>query len=166
VWVLCTRPPKCILFRPHSATDTTFPDMDSNTIPVFPSQTSVKIGKMSVPRLQVPVTPAWALTDYKVQGSTCDAVTLDLHRGGSRNNGSSTHNKHCSSYVQLSRVRTSKDLFLLQPIILEDVNNKPDEELLREERRLADLARLTDVAWTKTERSNKFRHGRRHATAP
>ena len=32
---------------------------------------------MSIHRLQVPITPAWAVTDYKVQGSTCEAITLE-----------------------------------------------------------------------------------------
>jgi len=35
---------------------------------------------MSVIRHQVPVTPAWAITDYKVQGSTYDTIIVDLHR--------------------------------------------------------------------------------------
>jgi hypothetical protein len=32
---------------------------------------------MSIHRLQVPITPAWAVTDYKVQGSTFEAITLE-----------------------------------------------------------------------------------------
>jgi len=78
--VLCTLPPKCILFEQVSTTNAIFPGIGSTATPIFCSSGSVKIGNMSVTRHQVPVTPAWAITDYKVQGSTYEAVTLDLHR--------------------------------------------------------------------------------------
>jgi hypothetical protein len=44
--------------------------MGSTAMPVFHLSSPVKIGDMSVTRHQVPVTPAWAITEYKVQGST------------------------------------------------------------------------------------------------
>src|SRR6266480_2011965 len=76
--MLCTLPPKCLLFEQASTTNAVFPEMGSTATPIFCSSGPVKIGNMSVNRYQVPVTPAWAITDYKVQGSTYDAVTLDL----------------------------------------------------------------------------------------
>jgi hypothetical protein len=151
----------CILFRPLSTSHGTFPEIDPDIIPIFAASTSLTIGKMSIGRRQVPITPAWAVTDYKVQGTTCNAVTLDLHRGKTSKKGASGHNIHCSSYVQLSRVRTIQDVHLLQRVTLEDLNAKPDQLLSREEQRLADLARATDIAWAKIESSDEFRLGRR-----
>jgi|SRR5882762_4704749 len=166
LYVLCTLPPKCIMFKPQSKSNVIFPETGSNAIPIFSSSTSLKIDNMSIRRLQVPVTPAWAVTDYKVQGSTCEAITLDIRRNKSSNRGASGHNQYCSRYVGLTRVKTGDDLNLLQRVTLEDIKTKPDKLLLREEQRLADLAAKTDVAWRKIESSDEFRFGRRLAPAP
>jgi len=163
--VLCTLPPKCIMFKPKSTSDVMFPEMGSNAMPIFSSSTSLKFDNMSIRRLQVPITPAWAVTDYKVQGSTCEAVTVDIHRDKSSYKGTSAHNQHCSAYVSLTRVKTGENLNLLRPVTLEDLNAKPDKLLLLEEQRLADLARTTDIAWTKIEASDGFRFGPRFAPA-
>ena len=137
-----------------------FPDMGSTAIPIFCSPGSVKIGNMSVTRHQVPVTPAWAITDYKVQGSTYDAITLDLHRQHSSSKEGSSHKRYCSNYVQLTRVRSLQGLFLLQPVTLKDLNAKPDKLLVLEDQRLAQLAMSTEIAWEQIESSPEFRYGR------
>ena len=67
--------PKCILFEQVSPTAAFSPEMGSTATPILGS---VKIGNMSVTRHQVPVTPAWAITEYKAQWSTYDRVTLAL----------------------------------------------------------------------------------------
>lgn len=149
--MLCTLPPKCILFEQVSTTNAIFPEMGSTAIPIFCSSGSVRIGNMSVTRYQVPVTPAWAITDYKVQGSTCDAVTLDLHRQSISSRDRSSHKRYCSCYVQLSRVRSLQDLYLLQPVTLEDLNGKPDKLLVVEDQRIAQLAMSTEIAWEQIE---------------
>jgi len=102
---------------------------------------------MSITRHQVPVTPAWAITDYKVQSLTCDAVTLDLHRKNTERRDSSSYQIYCSVYVQLSRVRSLQDLHLLQALTLEDLKNKPDKLLILEDQRLTRLAESTRIAW-------------------
>ena len=114
---------------------------------------------MSVTRHQVPVTPAWAVTDYKVQGSTYDAVTLDLHRQNTSSKDGSSHKRYCSSYVQLTRVRSLQDLFLLQPVTLKDLSGKPDKLLVVEDQRIAQLAMSTEIAWEQIESSAEFRYG-------
>jgi len=165
LYVLCTLPPICILFDQAPATNTIFPDMGSTAMPVFSLSGSVKIGNMSVTRYQVPVTPAWAITDYKVQGSTYDAVTLDLHRQNISRKDGSSHKKYCSSYVQLTRVRSLQGLFLLQPVTLADFNGRPDNMLMFEDQRIAQLATSTEIAWEQIESSTEFKRGRasRHA---
>jgi hypothetical protein len=96
----------------------------------------------SVRRKQVPVCPAFCLTDYKVQGSTLDSVILDLRddptiRGGDR------HQRFCSTYLQLSRLRTRDGLHLLQEIKMKDVPFEPDPRILAEMQRLQELQRMT-----------------------
>ena len=65
-YVLCTLPPKCMLFQEDSTNNAVFPEMGSTAIPIFCSSGTVMIGNISVTRHQVPATPAWAITDYKV----------------------------------------------------------------------------------------------------
>lgn len=156
--MLCTLPPKCLLFEQDSASNAAFPEMGSTATPIFCSSGPVKIGNMSVTRHQVPVTPAWAITDYKVQGSTYEAVTLDLHQQSTGNKDGSTHKRYCSCYVQLSRVRSLQGLFLLQPVTLKDLNNKPDKLLVLEDQRIAQLAISTEIAWEQVESSDEFRY--------
>jgi hypothetical protein len=155
--VLCTLPPKCILLEQDSTTNPIFPEMGSKATPIFCSSGPVKIGNMSITRHQVPVTPAWAITDYKVQGSTYEAVTLDLHRQSISSKDGSSHKRYCSVYVQLTRVRSLLDLFLLQPVTLRDLNGKPDKLLIVEDRRIAQLAMSTEIAWEQIETSHEFR---------
>ena len=157
LYVLCTLPPKCVLFEQDSTTDAMFPGIGSTATPIFCLSGSVKIGNMSVTRHQVPVTPAWAITDYKVQGSTYDAVTLDLHRHNISSKDGSSHKRYCSCYVQLTRVRSLQDLFLLQPVTLKDLSGKPDKLLMVEDQRIAQLAMSTEIAWKQIESSAGFR---------
>jgi hypothetical protein len=154
-YVLCSLPPKCILFEGSSTNHFTFPGIGSTASPIFCTSTSVQIQDMSVVRHQVPVTPAWAITDYKVQGSTYDTVTLDLHRRGNYN--SESHRRYCSNYVQLSRVKTLAGLNLLQPVTLGDLSCNPDKLLVQEDQRIARLAMCTEISWAQIESNHDFK---------
>jgi len=148
-----------MLFQQDSTTNPVFPEMGSTAIPIFCSSGTVKIGNMSVTRHQVPVTPAWAITDYKVQGATYEAVTLDLHRQNISSTDGPSHKIYCSNYVQLTRVRSLQGLFLLQPVTLKDLSSKPDKLLLVEDLRIAELAITTNISWEQIESSAEFRYG-------
>ena len=152
--MLCTLPPKCILLQQDSTTGAIFPEMGSTAVPVFCVSESIKVGNMSITRDQVPVTPAWAMTDYKVLGLTCQAVTADLNRPKINGKTGSSHQQYCSNNVQLTRVRTIEDLFLLRPVTLKDLSCKPHHLLLAEDQRLEALAISTDIAWNRIECSN------------
>jgi len=60
------------------------------------------------------MTPAWAITDYKVQGATYDSIIVDLHQRENSEGSESTSDT--AVYVQLSRVKSLQGLYLLQPI--------------------------------------------------
>jgi hypothetical protein len=70
---------------------------------IFPIERSISMKGLSVRRKQIPICPAFCLTDYKVQGSTLSSAILDLKNDPSRR-GQDTHRKYCSLYVQLSRL--------------------------------------------------------------
>jgi hypothetical protein len=65
-------------------------------------------------RLQQSMSPAFALTEYKVQGSTYRYAVLDLARRTYGMGETAAHSRHCSGYVQLSRLQTMNNLWLLE----------------------------------------------------
>jgi hypothetical protein len=90
--------------------------------------------------------PAFCLTDYKVQGSTLKSAILDL-KDNPKARGQDHHRKFCSTYVQLSRLRSLRGLHLLQKIEMKDLRFDPDPEMLIEMQQLQDLEKDTIDAW-------------------
>jgi hypothetical protein len=103
------------------------------------------------------VTPAWAITEYKAQGSTYDRVTLDLHWLSISRKDASSHRRYCSANVQLTRARSLQGLSLLQLVTLADLSGKPDKLLAIEDQRIAELATSTEAAWKEIESKAGFR---------
>jgi hypothetical protein len=144
--ILCTKPPACVLFQQDNSKRLEFEDLEADVIPVFPLERSITIKGYSVRRRQVPMCPAFGLTDYKVQGSTLMTAVLDL-KDDPTAKGKDHHKKYCSIYVQLSRLRSLAGLYLLQKIDMEDLRFQPDKRLLKEMERLQKLERETIAAW-------------------
>jgi hypothetical protein len=115
-------------------------------MPIFPIEGSVTVKGYSVRRKQVPMCPAFCLTEYKVQGLTLPAAILDLKDDPSIC-GLDHHRKYCSLYVQLSRIQSSKGLHLLQKLDMKDLQFRPDPQLLTEMKRLKQLEKETITAW-------------------
>jgi hypothetical protein len=61
-------PPVCVLFQRDVVRHQAFEAVDRDCIPVFASTFPVKVGNMWIRRHRVPMSPAFALTEYKVQG--------------------------------------------------------------------------------------------------
>ncbi|KFZ23650.1 hypothetical protein V502_01866 [Pseudogymnoascus sp. VKM F-4520 (FW-2644)] len=122
-----------------------FSDLEPAIIPVFPFEKSITLKNYSVRWKQVPMCPAFSLTDYKVQGSTLPAAILDLKNSGTRRQ---TNDKnYCSLYVQLSRLQSSAGLYLLQKLDMDDLRFRPDNGLLAEMDRLMALEEQTLSSW-------------------
>ena len=149
LYILCTKPPACVLFQRDNSEHSKFDGLDAKIIPVFPLERSITVKGHSVRRRQVPMCPAFSLTDYKVQASTLGTAVLDLKHDPSAR-GQDAHKKYCSNYVQLSRLRSLEGLHLLQSITMEDLHFRPDERLIVEMERLKGLERETIAAWNKT----------------
>src|SRR5436189_879457 len=118
LYVLCTKPPTCVLFQQENSEHPAFEDLEAKVLPVFPIEKSIKIKEYSIRRRQVPICPAFSLTDYKVQGSTLMTAVLDIKNDPTAK-GQDGHKKFCSLYVQLSWLRSLLGLHLLQEI---DIN--------------------------------------------
>ena len=118
--MICTKPPACVLFQRDGSDHSQLDGLDAKITPVFPLERSITVKGHSVRRRQVPMCPAFSLTDYKVQGSTLTTAVLDLKHDPTAR-GQDSHKKYCSTYVQLSRLRSLDGLHLLQRIDMEDL---------------------------------------------
>ncbi|KAF5854721.1 hypothetical protein ETB97_000391, partial [Aspergillus alliaceus] len=67
-----------VLFRSYKPNLTTFTDLEPTVMPVIPFERSITVKVYSVRWKQVPLCPAFCLTDYKVQRSTPTSAILDL----------------------------------------------------------------------------------------
>lgn len=50
LYILCTKPPACVLFQRDSSAHTKFEDLDAKIIPVFPLERSITVKGYSVRR--------------------------------------------------------------------------------------------------------------------
>jgi hypothetical protein len=146
LYILCTKPPTCVLFRQENSKHPGFKDLQANEFPVFAIERSITIKKYSVRRTQVPICPAFSLTDYKVQGATLKIAVLDLKDNPSAK-GQDSHKKFCSMVVQLSRPQSLAGLYLLQKLDMKDLQFRPYEGLLTEMERLHKLEEETMRTW-------------------
>src|SRR5436190_10690058 len=128
-FVLCSHPPKCVLFQRDEIKHAPFPDINRNCLPIFAKPFSVMIGDMSVRRHQVPVSPAFALTEYKVLGWTYRKAVLELSRQSQARGDNAEHQRYCSFNVQVSRLQSEESVQLLQPLTLRDINYQMHPQL-------------------------------------
>ncbi len=94
-----------------------FLTLSSNVYLIFPDRSTLKLSQGDISKLQLPITIGFALTEYKIQGATFDSTVIDL-KCQSRE-GIATHKRFCSTYVQLSQLRSFAGLGLLQPSTLQ-----------------------------------------------
>ncbi|KAH6699886.1 hypothetical protein BKA61DRAFT_621230 [Leptodontidium sp. MPI-SDFR-AT-0119] len=131
LYILCTKPPACVLFKPHRSRRSEFDDLEASVMPVFPLEKSITLKGYSVRRRQ---------------GSTLPTAILDL-KDDPASKARDPHKKYCSIYVQLSRLQSLDGLHLLQKIEMRDLQFSPDHRLLAEMERLQGLQRETIAAW-------------------
>ena len=86
-----------------------------------------------VSRLQLPLLPAYAYTDYKSQGKTLSHAVVDLQSTSTLQ----------GAYVMLSRVRSLKGLLILRPFVPSKVCGRLSQELRDELQRIELLAQIT-----------------------
>jgi hypothetical protein len=93
-----------------------FDDLPPECFPIFPVKWSFTShilesrDMIKISRLQVPLQPAFSVTGHSAQGKTLPKVIIDLHEGG------------FAAYVGASRARSQQDVFITQPVKVEDLN--------------------------------------------
>jgi hypothetical protein len=101
LYTFCTKPPPCLLFKPNRSKSISLQSLNQNVLPIFPLEASITVKGYSVRRRQIPICPAFCLTDYKIQGTSLDSAILDL-KDDRKCRGQDSHRRFCSTYVQLS----------------------------------------------------------------
>lgn len=137
-------PPKYVIVELIDRTIGAYEDLPPNHVPIYPvqracirtvySRTGNKIDK-TFQRTQLPLTPAFAFTDFKCQGRTLKRAVVDLVGCSGRTNN--------SVYVMLSRVQKLEDLLILRPFPEKALNMKPSPALSDELARLDKCAQET-----------------------
>ncbi|KAF8424992.1 hypothetical protein L210DRAFT_797582, partial [Boletus edulis BED1] len=94
-----------------------------------------------ITRRQIPLTAAYAFTDYRSQGQTIEKVIVDI---GKPPTGELTP---FNAYVALSRSRGRDSIRLLRGFDEKLFTTHPSEHLRREDERLNELDRITEGWW-------------------
>jgi len=134
--IVLAQPPKYVVVELIDRSAGAYHGLPQNHIPVYPIKRSCvhtiyrsQGGNLQrrFQRFQLPLTPAFAFTDYKCQGRTLRETMVDL-AGGCTTMG---------AYVMLSRVQRLKDLLILRPYDESILDMKIPQALQAEFHRLA-----------------------------
>jgi hypothetical protein len=132
----------------------TLPGLDPDVIPVVPASKNfyitmkVRTGgeittvKKSVRRLQFPITPAYAFTDYRSQGQTIESVIVDISTPPNGQNLSLFN-----LYVALSRSSGRNTIRILRDFDEKLFAQSLGPDLLTDDERLEGLDAKTKVWW-------------------
>ncbi|OWZ04872.1 hypothetical protein PHMEG_00023151 [Phytophthora megakarya] len=142
-YAIHTCPPDIVFIKLRNYFTTQFfPELPDGTVPVLlrvEKQVEIKMPDRSfnVIVTQVPLIPAFAITSDKSQGLTVERMVLGPLRHSSRINPQRT-----SFYVAVTRVKTMKQLYLMERLTPEYLGYfKPSEAALAETQRLHQLER-------------------------
>ena len=133
-------PPRFIVLQLDFCDTTSLPSLKKKEVPLFPIMRKFRINSdppAIVTRRQLPITPAYAFTDFKAQGQTLQNVIIDI--GKTANFKLTPFN----AYVGLSRGTERRRIRLLRDFEDYLFTTPPSEDLKREEERLRRLAKRT-----------------------
>ena len=142
-------PPAFILVKLYHSRAPRFGAEDNTTVPICPVKKSIRLNLhenskktvCTVTRRQLPITAAYALTDYRAQGQTIPAVILDL--APPPTGKLSLFNL----YVALSRSSGRETIRLLRDFDEKALLSPHLSELTAEDDRLARLNEATASSW-------------------
>ncbi|CUA71576.1 Structural maintenance of chromosomes protein 4 [Rhizoctonia solani] len=162
--VTLSRLPSHILVKMDRTRASPLPGLQENVLPIVPTSRSfrivlpirqkdgsVKTIPRTVHRLQFPITPAYAFTDYRSQGQTIPAAIIDIATpptGG----GLSIYNL----YVALSRCAGRDNIRILRDFDEKLLMRSLDYDLLKEDERLAKLDAKTEELWNEIKILNNL----------
>ena len=145
-------PPRYILVKLHHTKAPSFEGLPQNVIPIEPIKKNFTINKdgvkKTVTRLQLPLTLAYALTDYRSQGQTLNPVMIDIAPPPFG------HLTPFNIYVALSRGKGRSNIRLLRDFDTTLFQQHPSEYLQLEDDRIEKLNEATKRMWNEVRRLN------------
>ncbi|KAG9105439.1 hypothetical protein FRC07_009283, partial [Ceratobasidium sp. 392] len=96
--------------------------------------------KRNVRRLQFPITPAYAFTDYRAQGQTISAAVINI-----ANPPTGGELERANVYVTLSRCSGLDNIRILRDFDRTILKTPMEQELKEEDERLEALDSLTEI---------------------
>jgi ATP-dependent exoDNAse (exonuclease V) alpha subunit len=140
-----TYPPRYVLVRLDRTKAPTLDGLQENVIPIAPVSKTFTVNKgdkkLSVKRRQLPLTLAYAFTDYRSQGQTLYPVLIDI---GAPPFGRLTP---FNIYVALSRGTSRENIRLLRDFDVTLLQQHPNEFLRLEDERLKKMSDITQKMW-------------------
>lgn len=168
--VTLTKPPAYVLVKLTRTRATKLQGLPECVIPIEPMTKTYEIVvdeslpgcdgrqevKKTVKRRQLPMTAAYAFTDYRSQGQTIPCVIVDIATppGG----GLTLFN----IYVALSRSSGRETIRLLRDFDPEVLVQPMDPMLLREDERLEALDQETEIWWERMRQGMRVQQGGKH----
>ncbi|KAF8439783.1 hypothetical protein L210DRAFT_867440 [Boletus edulis BED1] len=124
--------------------------LPQSVVPIFPRSVQFtyrpsRVRSVRVSRSQLPLVPAWAFTDYKVQGASLSRVVVDLTSARGIQN----------AYVMLSRAPSLRKLGVFRWFSSHRIFSRLQEDLRTELSRLAHLDYETHQWFINRNISNK-----------
>jgi hypothetical protein len=136
------RPPAALLMKLMNARSTSSAEgLEQGIVPIFPVSSKnriVPIGdnkRSQSKRRQLPISPAYSITNYKSQGRTFDRIIVDFEA----DRVGTGQADYAAITVPLSRVRTLDGISLAVPVRDSVFLQKPDAHLAAEIKRLNDI---------------------------
>lgn len=153
--VTLTRLPAYILVKLDRTRASTLPGLDEGVIPIVPASKSYNIMmsvvqkdghvepvKRAIQRLQFPITPAYAFTDYRSQGQTISSAIIDI-ADPPTGRGLTSHNL----YVALSRCSGRDNIRILRNFDHSILKKPLEFDLMEEDNRLEKQDQVTKLWW-------------------
>lgn len=142
-------PPAFVLIKLLNTKMSQLAGLEKNIIPLIPLERTFTIVEgnktKTVTRVQLPMTGAYAFTDYRSQGQTINHVIVDI---ATPPTGTLTP---FNIYVALSRCRGRDNIRLLREFDEKFLTTHPSEHLRIEDRRHAELEAESEEWWEKLE---------------
>jgi hypothetical protein len=127
-----------------------FTSLSNDMTPLYPIESRSEIDGFCFVQSQLPVSPGFAITDFKSQGRSVDRAVVDIKPSMRKNLAKRpdvSHKCYTSLNIQLGRIRILSGLWLQESITLDDVRYKPDPALHVKMKRLLSLEITTIDAW-------------------
>jgi hypothetical protein len=146
LYYFCNKSSLCLYLQRSKTSYDKFENMKSDVVSIFSITSSLIIKKIFVQRTQILIISIFAITKYKAQRSIFNTTILDL-KIKLKKQSENSHHKFCSTYVQLSRLRTFFELHILESLIMNDFKHRLNLELMIEMKKLQVLQKRIIENW-------------------